>query len=77
MHDIKWIREEPQGLVRALVRRGTDASEAQALVDSLVALDERRRAGIVKLEELQARRNAASRRSAPPRRRRTRPRPKR
>jgi seryl-tRNA synthetase len=60
MHDIKWIREEPQGLVEALVRRGTDAAEAQALVDSLVALDERRRSGIVKLEELQARRNAAS-----------------
>ena len=61
MHDIKWIREEPQGLVEALVRRGTDAAEAQALVDSLVGLDERRRSGIVKLEELQARRNAASR----------------
>lgn len=60
MHDIKWIREEPQGLVEALVRRGTEAAEAQALVDSLVALDERRRSGIVKLEELQARRNAAS-----------------
>lgn len=60
MHDIKWIREEPQGLVRALVRRGTDAGEAQALVDQLVAVDERRRGGIVKLEELQARRNAAS-----------------
>ncbi|MDF2619887.1 MAG: seryl-tRNA synthetase [Xanthobacteraceae bacterium] len=60
MHDIKWIREEPQGLVEALVRRGSDAAEAQALVDSLVALDERRRSGIVKLEELQARRNAAS-----------------
>jgi len=60
MHDIKWIREEPQGLVGALVRRGTSADEAQALVDSLTALDERRRSGIVKLEELQARRNAAS-----------------
>ncbi|HEY9211746.1 MAG TPA: serine--tRNA ligase [Ancylobacter sp.] len=60
MHDIKWIREEPQGLVGALVRRGTSVEEAQALVDSLIALDERRRGGIVKLEELQARRNAAS-----------------
>ncbi|HEY9214972.1 MAG TPA: serine--tRNA ligase [Ancylobacter sp.] len=60
MHDIKWIREEPQGLVGALVRRGTDKADAQTLVDSLIALDERRRAGIVKLEELQARRNAAS-----------------
>ncbi len=60
MHDIKWIREEPQGLVRALTRRGGEPAEAQALVDGLIALDERRRAGIVKLEELQARRNAAS-----------------
>lgn len=60
MHDIKWIREEPKGLVTALTRRGTPESEAQALVDGLIALDERRRAGIVKLEELQARRNAAS-----------------
>jgi len=60
MHDIRWIREEPQGLARALTRRGTDAGEAQALVEALKALDERRRAGIVKLEELQARRNSAS-----------------
>ncbi len=60
MHDIKWIRDEPNGLVRALTRRGTAPSEARALVDGLIALDERRRAGIVKLEELQARRNAAS-----------------
>ncbi|ADH89184.1 seryl-tRNA synthetase [Ancylobacter novellus DSM 506] len=60
MHDIKWIREEPQGLVEALVRRGTVAAEAKTLVDGLLALDERRRSGIVKLEELQARRNAAS-----------------
>ncbi|CAA0092531.1 Serine--tRNA ligase [Starkeya nomas] len=60
MHDIKWIREEPRGLVDALVRRGTIEAEAQALVDGLIALDERRRSGIGKLEELQARRNAAS-----------------
>ncbi|MDQ0301634.1 serine--tRNA ligase [Ancylobacter polymorphus] len=60
MHDIKWIREEPNGLINALVRRGTDASEAQALVEGLIALDETRRSGIVRLEELQARRNAAS-----------------
>ncbi|WP_029355271.1 serine--tRNA ligase [Bosea sp. 117] len=67
MHDIKWIREEPEGLVRALVRRagGEKASQeakaqAKALVDSLIDLDERRRTGIAKLEELQARRNAAS-----------------
>lgn len=60
MHDIKWIREEPEGLINALVRRGSDEAEAKALVDGLIALDETRRAGIGKLEELQARRNAAS-----------------
>ncbi|GLK71255.1 serine--tRNA ligase [Ancylobacter dichloromethanicus] len=60
MHDIKWIREEPEGLINALVRRGTDEAEAKALVDGLIALDETRRGGIGKLEELQARRNAAS-----------------
>ncbi|MCS0495879.1 serine--tRNA ligase [Ancylobacter sp. MQZ15Z-1] len=60
MHDIKWIREEPQGLARALVRRGTPEDEARAQIDALLALDERRRAGIARLEELQARRNAAS-----------------
>ncbi|MDQ0345713.1 serine--tRNA ligase [Ancylobacter vacuolatus] len=60
MHDIKWIREEPNGLINALVRRGTSSEEAKTLVDGLIALDETRRSGIVKLEELQARRNAAS-----------------
>lgn len=60
MHDIKWIREEPKGLVTALTRRGTPESEAQALVDGLIELDNRRREGIAKLEGLQARRNAAS-----------------
>jgi len=60
MHDIKWIREEPEALVRALTRRGTAAEEARGLIHSLLALDERRRAGIVKLEELKARRNASS-----------------
>ena len=60
MHDIKWIREEPQGLITALVRRGNAEAEASALVAELLALDERRRSGIAKLEELQARRNAAS-----------------
>jgi seryl-tRNA synthetase len=60
MHDIKWIREEPQGLVEALVRRGTDAAEAQALVDSLFALDERRRAMIADVQAWQEKRNALS-----------------
>jgi seryl-tRNA synthetase len=56
MHDIKWIRDNPDAFDRALARRGL-AGEAQRLI----ALDERRRAAIQKAEAAQARRNAASR----------------
>jgi seryl-tRNA synthetase len=55
MHDIKWIRENPEAFDRALARRGLPG-EAQRLID----IDARRRALIQKLEQAQARRNAAS-----------------
>jgi seryl-tRNA synthetase len=55
MHDIKWIRENPQGFDAALKRRGLGPMSAK-----LLAIDEDRRAAIVKSEQLQARRNAAS-----------------
>jgi seryl-tRNA synthetase len=55
MHDIKWIRENPEGFDRALARRGLPAQSA-----ALVALDEKRRHAILKAEQTQARRNAAS-----------------
>lgn len=55
MHDIKWIRDNPESFDRALERRGLPP-QAQWLL----ALDERRRAAILKLEQAQARRNAAS-----------------
>ena len=55
MHDIKWIRENPQAFDRGLARRGL---EPQA--ERLLAIDERRRALIQKLEQAQARRNQAS-----------------
>src|SRR4051794_33587474 len=55
MHDIKWIRDNPDAFDRALKRRGL-AGESQ----KLLAIDERRRAVIQKLEGAQARRNAAS-----------------
>jgi seryl-tRNA synthetase len=55
MHDIRWIRDNPEAFDRALARRGL-AGEAQ----KLIALDERRRARILELETAQARRNAAS-----------------
>jgi seryl-tRNA synthetase len=55
MHDIRWIREHKDEFDRGLTRRGLDA-----LGDELLSIDERRRAAIAKLEEFQARRNAAS-----------------
>jgi len=55
MHDIKWIRENPQAFDRGLARRGLAAEAAR-----LIAVDERRRATIAKAEQAQARRNAAS-----------------
>ena len=54
-YDIKWIRENPEAFDRALTRRGLEPLSAK-----LIALDETRRAAIPKLEEAQARRNAAS-----------------
>jgi seryl-tRNA synthetase len=55
MHDIKWIRDNPEAFDRALARRGLPG-EAQRLM----AIDERRRAAIQKAETAQARRNVAS-----------------
>jgi len=64
MHDIKWIRDEPQGLIDALVRRGGGSDEARSaaveLVEGLKRLDEARRATLTDLEARLARRNAAS-----------------
>src|SRR5262249_2421319 len=55
MHDIKWIRDNPDAFDQALARRGL-AGEAQRLI----AIDEERRAAIQKAEAALARRNAAS-----------------
>jgi seryl-tRNA synthetase len=56
MHDIKWIRENAAAFDAALKRRGLEP-----LSKSLLAIDEQRRAAILKSEQAQARRNAASR----------------
>jgi len=56
MHDIKWIRENPDAFDRGLARRGLPG-EAKRLIE----IDERRRAAIQKAEAALARRNAASR----------------
>jgi seryl-tRNA synthetase len=55
MHDIRWIRENPEAFDRGLTRRGLPPQSAE-----LIALDEKRRAAILKAEQAQARRNAAS-----------------
>ncbi|MFD1744233.1 serine--tRNA ligase [Rhizobium helianthi] len=55
MLDIKWIRENPAALDEALRKRG---AEPQA--ESIIALDETRRSVIQKLQDMQSRRNAAS-----------------
>src|SRR6185437_2918613 len=55
MHDIKWIRENPQAFDAALRRRGL-----APLSGPLLAIDEKRRAAILASEQAQARRNSAS-----------------
>src|SRR5215467_756568 len=56
MHDIKWIRDNPDAFDRGLARRGLPA-EAKRLIE----IDEHRRDAIQKAEAALARRNAASR----------------
>ena len=55
MLDIKWIRDNPQAFDQGLARRGL-----AALADSVLDLDTRRRAAQTALQEMQARRNEAS-----------------
>ncbi len=55
MHDLKYIRENPEAFDAALKRRGAEAASALIL-----ALDEKRRAGQTEMQAAQARRNEAS-----------------
>ena len=55
MHDIKWIRDNSDAFDAALKRRGLKPLSA-----SLLAIDEKRRGAILKSEQAQAQRNAAS-----------------
>src|SRR5438445_11267673 len=56
MHDIRWVRDNPDAFDRGLERRGLPP-EAKRLIE----IDERRRAAIQKAEAALARRNTASR----------------
>ncbi len=55
MHDIKWIRDNPDAFDAALKRRGLEPQSS-----SLLAIDEKRRAAIMASEQALARRNSAS-----------------
>ena len=65
MFDIKWIRDNPQafdaGLDKRGIKRTADPKPGDVLfADQLLALDETRRGMVTRLQEAQARRNAAS-----------------
>ena len=55
MHDLKYIRENPQAFDAALIRRG-----AAPVAASVLAMDENRRALLTEMQNAQARRNEAS-----------------
>jgi seryl-tRNA synthetase len=55
MHDIRFIRDNPDAFDKALARRGLEPRAQR-----LIALDEQRRAKILALETARARRNTAS-----------------
>ena len=55
MLDIRWIRDNPEALDEALRKR-----YAEPMAASLVALDDTRRSVIQKLQDMQSRRNSAS-----------------
>ena len=60
MLDIKWIRDNPEALKHALMRRGQSADLAEATTSEAIRLDDARRVNIKSLQEAQERRNAAS-----------------
>lgn len=55
MFDIKWIRDNPEAFDAGLKKRGLEP-----MSEGLLALDEARRQHLTKLQDAQARRNAAS-----------------
>jgi seryl-tRNA synthetase len=55
MHDIKWIRENPQAFDAAMARRGRGVESP-----TLLKLDELRRRLVTEIQQKQERRNAAS-----------------
>jgi seryl-tRNA synthetase len=58
--DIKWIRDNPDAFDAGLKRRGIAPGGDVKFSADLIALDETRREVVTRLQEAQARRNAAS-----------------
>jgi seryl-tRNA synthetase len=56
--DIKWIRESPDAFIKGLTDRGF--ADPKGALTQILKLDEERRSTIQKLQDAQARRNAAS-----------------
>jgi seryl-tRNA synthetase len=56
MHDIKWIRDNPEAFTKAMQRRGFDDS----LLQEVLALDAQRRNALTRQQELQKERNELS-----------------
>ncbi|MEM8573547.1 MAG: serine--tRNA ligase [Pseudomonadota bacterium] len=59
MLDVKWIRENPDAFVAGLKKRGFQPAP-QEILNQILTLDSQRRETIQQLQDLQARRNAAS-----------------
>ncbi len=60
MFDIKWIRDNPDAFDAGLKKRGVAPGGDVKFAAELIALDETRRKVVTRLQEAQARRNAAS-----------------
>jgi seryl-tRNA synthetase len=60
MFDIKWIRDNAEAFDAGLKKRGISPGGDVKFASDLIALDEARRGVITRLQEKQARRNAAS-----------------
>jgi seryl-tRNA synthetase len=58
--DIKWIRDNPEAFDAGLKKRGLSPGGDVKFAGDLIALDEARRKVVTRLQEAQARRNAAS-----------------
>ena len=60
MFDIKWIRDNPEAFDAGVRKRGIEPGGEVKFAAELIALDEERRKVVTRLQEAQARRNAAS-----------------